>query len=89
LLLVPVVAENSLRTKPLGGEDMARPRKATLQLPEAIARRRKISVQAASAMVDVHEDTFRKHYSHLITRVGPRLERVTLGDVLDIGEPKR
>jgi len=67
---------------------MARPRKVNIPLPEAVALRRQISVQEACTMVGVHEDTFRKHYSHLIKRVGPRLQRVALGDVLAIGQPK-
>jgi hypothetical protein len=68
--------------------NMARPSKPTIPLPEAVALRRKISVQEAAAMVGVHEDTFRRHFSHLIKRIGPRLDRVTLGDALAIGQSK-
>ena len=64
---------------------MARPSKPTIPLPEAIVLRRTISVQEAAAMNGLHEDTFRKHFSHLIKRVGPRLDRVTLGDAIAIG----
>jgi len=67
---------------------MARSRPVTIPLPEAVALRRKISVQEAAAMVGIHEDTFRRHYPHLIKRVGPRLNRVTLGDALKIGQTK-
>jgi hypothetical protein len=67
---------------------MARPRKVDIPLPEAIALRRKISVQEAASMVGVHEDTFRKHYPKLIKKIGPRLDRVTLGDVLALGQSK-
>jgi hypothetical protein len=67
---------------------MARARKVDIPLPEAVALRRKISVQEAAAMVGVHEDTFRRHFGHLIRRVGPRLDRVTLGEVLEIGGSK-
>jgi hypothetical protein len=67
---------------------MASPRKVDIPLPEAVALRRKISVQQAAAMVGVHEDTFRKHFGHLIKRVGPRLDRVALGDALAIGQSK-
>jgi hypothetical protein len=67
---------------------MARPRKVDIPLPEAVALRRKISVQEAASMVGVHEDTFRRHFGHLIRRVGPRLDRVTLGDALAIGQSK-
>jgi hypothetical protein len=64
---------------------MARPSKPTIPLPEAVALHRKITVQEAANLVGVHEDTFRKHFSHLIKRVGPRLDRVTLGDAIAIG----
>jgi hypothetical protein len=67
---------------------MAAPRKIPSPLPEAVALRRKISVQEAASMVGVHEDTFREHFPHLIKRVGPRLDRVVLGEVLEIGQSK-
>jgi hypothetical protein len=67
---------------------MARPSKPTIPLPEAVALRRMISVQEAASLVALHEDTFRKHFPHLIKRVGPRLDRVTLGDALAIGQSK-
>jgi hypothetical protein len=67
---------------------MARPRKATIPLSPDLTRHRRISVQAAADIIDVHEDTFRKHFGHLIHRVGPRLDRVELGDVLSIGKSK-
>jgi len=66
---------------------MARPRKVDTALPDAIMLRRQISVQQAANLVALHEDTFRKHFGHLIRRVGPRLERCVLGDVLAIGNP--
>jgi hypothetical protein len=58
------------------------------QLPDALALRRRIPVPEAAAILDVHPDTFRAHYSNLIIRVGPRLERVELGEVLNIGKAK-
>jgi len=67
---------------------MVSPRKIDIPLPEAVALRRKISEQEAASMVGIHEDTFRKHSPHLIKRVGPRLDRVTLGDALKIGQSK-
>ena len=65
---------------------MARPRKASTPLPPDLIRHRKISVQTAADIVDMHEDTFRKHYGHLIKKLGPRLDRVELKDVLSIGK---
>jgi hypothetical protein len=70
-----------------GGEQMARPRKAPPEeLPDALALRRRIPVQEAAAILGIHEDTFRKHYSGLIRKIGPRLERVELGEVFAIGK---
>ena len=48
----------------------------------------KISVKEAAALNRVHEDTYRKHFGHTIERLGPRLERVTLGAALSVGTPK-
>ena len=58
------------------------------ELPEVLALRRRIAVKQAAAILDIHEDTFRKHFGDLIRRVGPRLERVEIGDVLKIGQSK-
>jgi hypothetical protein len=66
---------------------MARPRKAVIS-PTPPPQYRKISVQEAANIIDVHEDTFRKHFGHLIKKVGPRLDRVELADVLSIGKSK-
>jgi hypothetical protein len=67
---------------------MARPRKVDIPLPEAVALRRLISIQEAANLAGLHEDTWRKYYSHHIRRVGPRLDRVTLGDALAVGRSK-
>jgi hypothetical protein len=70
---------------------MARPRKepSTAQLPDALAAHRKVSIQDAAALCDLHVDTFRRHFPHLIKKIGPRLDRVDLRDVLAIGQVKR
>ena len=67
---------------------MVRPRKAITPLSPDLTRHRKISVQEAADIVAVHEDTFRKHFGHLIKKVGPRLDRVELADVFSIGKSK-
>jgi hypothetical protein len=67
---------------------MAARSRAYLPLPAAVAGRRKISVGQAAEIAGIHEDTWRKHYSHLILKLGPRLERVNLEDALSVGEPK-
>jgi predicted ArsR family transcriptional regulator len=68
---------------------MPSPKKSLPELSETLALRRKISVSEAAGLLDIHHQTFRKHYPHLIERVGPRLERVQLGKVLSLGESKR
>lgn len=50
-----------------------------------IERKRKISVQEAAALNDIHESTFRRHYSHLIRKISPRRDVVELGDALAVG----
>jgi hypothetical protein len=49
--------------------------------------RRKISKQAA-ALNDVSEDSFRRHYRHLIKKISPRRDAVELADALAVGEAK-
>jgi hypothetical protein len=50
--------------------------------------RQKISVQKAAELNDIHEDTFRKRYPHLIKKISERRDAVELGDAIAIGEPK-
>ena len=56
--------------------------------PSWLELRRKIAVREAAALNDMSEDTFRRHYSHLIRKMSPRRDAVELGDALAIGEPK-
>jgi hypothetical protein len=49
---------------------------------------RKISVAEAAKLNGVSEDTFRRHYRHLIKKVSPRRDVVVLGDALAVGEAK-
>jgi hypothetical protein len=46
-------------------------------------KRRRISVQQAARLKGVSEDTFRRHFGHLIEKITPRRTVVRLGDVLD------
>ncbi len=43
-----------------------------------------ISVKRAAEMKDVSEDTFRRHYSHMIERVGQRRQAVRLRNALGL-----
>jgi len=56
--------------------------------PDWLALKQKIRVKEAAALNDMSEDSFRRHYSHLIKQVSPRRDAVELGDALAIGAPK-
>jgi hypothetical protein len=53
-----------------------------------LALRRKIPVIEAARINDLSEDSFRRHYPHLIKKVSPRRDAVELGDALAIGQAK-
>jgi hypothetical protein len=53
-----------------------------------LALRRKIPVVEAARINDLSEDSFRRHYPHLIKKVSPRRDAVELGDALAIGQAK-
>jgi hypothetical protein len=46
-------------------------------------RRRRISVKQAAELKNISEDSFRRHFRHLIRQETPRRQTVALGDVLD------
>jgi hypothetical protein len=56
--------------------------------PDWLALKQKIPVKKAASLNDMSEDSFRRHYSHLIKKVSPRRDVVELGDALAIGTPK-
>jgi hypothetical protein len=49
----------------------------------ALELERHISVPEAAAQKGVSEDTFRRHYGHLIRKVSPRRCTVKVRDLLD------
>jgi hypothetical protein len=49
-----------------------------------LERRRKIPVSEAAELNSVSEDTFRRHYAHLIRKVSPRRDAVELGDAINL-----
>jgi hypothetical protein len=51
-------------------------------------RKRKISVAEAAEFNDVHEDTFRRNFPHLIRRIGKRRQAVELGDAIALPPPE-
>lgn len=56
--------------------------------PTALDLQRKISIKEAAALNNVSEDTFKRHYSHIIRKISPRRSVVALSDALAIGEAK-
>lgn len=57
--------------------------KPRLELTPEQEKRRRISVQQAAELKGISEDTFRRHFPHLIEKITPRRDVVRLGDVLD------
>jgi hypothetical protein len=62
---------------------MPAPTNNRVTLAPELERRRLIPVPQAAELKNVSEDTFRRHYSHLIKQVSPRRQAVMLGDVTD------
>jgi len=57
-------------------------------LPETILLRRRVPVKEGAALLDMHEDTLRKNHPEVIEKYGPRLERVEIGRILELGRAK-
>ena len=53
--------------------------------PTVLDLERKISVREAAALNNISEDTFHRHYRHLVKQISPRRGVVRLGDALAIG----
>jgi hypothetical protein len=56
---------------------------ARLTLSPEQEKRRRISVRQAAELKNISEDTFRRHYRHLIRQMSSRRQSVALGDVLE------
>jgi hypothetical protein len=50
--------------------------------------KRKISVAQAAEFNDLHPDTFRRNYGHLIKRISRRRQAVELRDAIELPPPK-
>jgi hypothetical protein len=46
--------------------------------------RKKIWVREAAALNGISEDSFRRHYPHLILKITPRRDVVELGDAINL-----
>jgi hypothetical protein len=53
------------------------------KLPPELERHRMVSVPLAAQLMGISEDTFERHYAHLIRQVSPRRKAVRVGDVID------
>jgi hypothetical protein len=62
---------------------MPAPTTARVTLSPEQENRRRISVKQAAELKNISEDTFRRHYRHLIRQESPRRQSVAIGDVLD------
>ena len=49
-----------------------------------LQRRQKIRVKEAADFNSMSEDSFRRHYGHLIRNISPRRDAVELGDAIDL-----
>jgi hypothetical protein len=59
------------------------PRILRIELTPEQEKRRRISVKQAAELKGISEDSFRRHYSHLIQKTTPRRDTCQLGSVLD------
>jgi hypothetical protein len=62
---------------------------ASLPKPTPLELERHISVPEAAEYKNVSEDTFRRHYPHLIRKTSPRRSTVKLRDLLEDDERVR
>jgi mRNA-degrading endonuclease toxin of MazEF toxin-antitoxin module len=59
------------------------PRILRVELTPEQEKRRRISVAQAAEIKNISEDSFRRHYAHLIEKTTPRRDTVQLGAVLE------
>jgi hypothetical protein len=50
--------------------------------------KRKITTRQAAELNGVSEDMFKRHYRHLIRKIGPRRLAVELGDAIELPPPQ-
>ncbi len=60
-----------------------------VELPDAIARERIISVQQAADLAGISYDSFIRHHRHLIKKLSPRRIGVKLADALELPKQKQ
>ena len=62
---------------------MPTPAYRQIGLSPALEKKQRISVRQAAELKNISEDTFRRHYRHLIKQELPGRQSVVLGDVLE------
>jgi hypothetical protein len=62
---------------------MPAPTSYRIELSPEQEQKRRISVKQAAELKGISEDSFRRHFSHLIDQTTPRRQTVRLGDVLE------
>jgi hypothetical protein len=76
----------------MADEKPKRPRPLAMVVPTIVGAptvldlERKISVREAAALNNISEDTFHRHYRHLVKQISPRRGVVRLGDALALGD---
>jgi hypothetical protein len=55
------------------------------ELSQSLELERLITIEKASEIVGISDDSFRRHYSHLIRRITPRRIGVRVRDLLTVG----
>jgi hypothetical protein len=61
--------------------------KSDQELSPSLELERLITIEKASEIVGISDDSFRRHYGHLIRRITPRRIGVRVRDLLTVGCP--
>ena len=61
--------------------------KSDQELSQSLELERLITIEKASEIVGISDNSFRRHYGHLIRRITPRKIGVRVRDLLTVGCP--
>ena len=61
--------------------------KSDQELSQSLELERLITIEKASEIVGISDNSFRRHYGHLIRRITPRRIGVRVRDLLTVGCP--
>jgi hypothetical protein len=68
-------------------QQLASPQDPACRIALELQLEQRIMVEDAAAIHKVHATTFKRHYSHLIEKFGPRCQRIKLRDALNPQPP--